>query len=187
MSLETAGCVIALLPEEPAGRISTRNAGTISFQATLSWHPREGVPVGPTLDKPAPGARLYSLVQTDHLESATRKISCEIRALYPEELTNTLGVVLRSVTAHAALSEAVLETRTVRLADPSEAHPALAGTLACQLSEFGLHVSSGPSWVPIPGADISVGTRGSGEVLELFLRSHTDWWRTRLDRRPPSG
>jgi hypothetical protein len=187
VSLETAGCVIALLPEEPAGRISTRNAGTISFQATLTWHPGEGVPVGPTLDKPAPGARLYSLVQTDHLESATRKISCEIRALYPEKLTNALGVVLRSVTAHAALSEAVLETRTVRLADPSEARPALAETLACQLSDFGLHVSSGPSWVPTPGADISVGTRGSGEVLERFLRSHTDWWRTWLDRRPPSG
>lgn len=145
------------------------------------------MPVGLTLDKPAPGARLYSLVQTDHLKSATRKISCEIRALYSEELTNALDAVLRSITAHAALSEAVLETRTVRLADPSEAHPALAETLARQLSDFGLHVSSGSSWVPTPGADISVGTWGSGEVLERFLRSHTDWWRARLDHRSPSG
>ena len=144
------------------------------------------MPVETTLGELTAGARFYSLVQTDYLESAIREISCEIRALYSEELTNALDTVLRSVTAHAALSEAVLETRAVRLADPSEAHPALAETLARQLSDFGLHASSGPSWVPAPGADVSVGTQGSKEVLERFLRSHSGW-RARLDRRPPSG
>jgi hypothetical protein len=58
-----------------------------------------------------PGAKFCFLVQTDHLESATRKISCEIRALYPEQLNGALDAVLRSVTVHAALTEAVLETR----------------------------------------------------------------------------
>jgi hypothetical protein len=177
--------MLALLPEEPAGRISTRNAGAISFRATLSWHPGEGIPAESTLGEPPSGARFYSLVQNDHLESATREISCEIRALYPEELTGTLDAVLRSVTAHAALVEAVLETRTVRLADPSEVHPRLAEALARQLSDFGLCVSSGPSWVPAPAADISVGTRGFGEVLERFLRSHPDWL-AQVDRWPSS-
>jgi len=179
--------MLALLPEEPAGRISTRNAGAISFRAMLSWRPGKRIPVGYTLDEPSFGARFYSLVQTDNLESATREISCEIRALRAAELTGALDALLRSVTAHAALSEAVLETRTVRLAEPSKAHPLLAEALARQVSDFGLRVSSGPSWVPAPGADISVGARGLGEVLELFLRSHSDWWRMRLDRRPPSG
>ncbi len=178
--------MLALLPEEPAGRISTRNAGAVSFRATLSWHPGEGISAGSTLDEPTSGARFYSLAHNDHLESATREISCEIRALYPEELTGALDAVLRSVTTHAALSEAVLETSTVRLADPSEAHPMLAEALARQLSDFGLRVSSGPSWVPAPDADISVGTMGSGEVLERFLRSHPDWL-AQLDRRPSSG
>jgi len=178
--------MLALLPEEPAGRISARNAGAISFQATLSWYPGEGIPGGSTLDEPLSGARFYSLVQNDHLESATREISCEIRALYPEQLTGALDAVLRSITAYAALSEAVLETRTVRLADPSEAHPMLVEALARQLSDFGLRVSSGPSWVTAPDADVSVGTRGSGKMLERFLRSHPDWLAL-LDRRPSSG
>ena len=133
-----------------------------------------------------PGAKFCFLVQTDHLESATRKISCEIRALYPEQLNRALDAVLRSVTVHAALTEAVLETRIVRLADPSEAHPALAETLARQLSDRGLPVSFGPSWIPAPGADVSVGIQGSGGVLERFLWSHSGW-RARLDRRPSSG
>ncbi len=179
--------MLALLPEEPAGRISTRNAGVISFRAMLSWHPGKGIPAGPSLGEPTPGARFYYLVQTDNLESVTREISCEIRALHPAKLTGALDAVLRSVTTHAALSEAVLETRAVRLAEPSEVHPLLAEALALQVSDLGLHVSAGPSWVPAPGADISVGTRGSGEVLKRFLRSHSDWWRMRLDRRPPSG
>ncbi len=179
--------MLALLPEEHAGRISTRNAGAISFRAMLSWHVGKGIPAGPILDKPSPDARFYSLVQTDNLESATREVSCEIRALHPAALTGTLDAVLRSVTAHAALSEAVLETRAVRLAEPSEAHPMLAEALARQVSDFGLRVSSGPSWVPAPGADISVGSRGLGEVLQRFLQTHSDWWRMRLDRWPPSG
>ena len=144
------------------------------------------MPAGLTLDDPTPGARFCFLVQTDHPESATRKISCEIRALYAEQLTGALDALLRSVTVHAALTEAVLETRIVRLADPSEAHPALAETLARQLSDFGLHVSSGPSWIPAPGADVSIGTQGSGGMLERFLWSHSGW-RARLERWPPPG
>ena len=187
MPLETGRHVLALLPEERAGRISTSNAGAISFHATLSWPPGEEMPVWSIFEEPTPGVRFYSLVQTDNLESATREISCEIRALHPAELTGALDAVLRSVTAHAALSEAVLTTRAVRLAQPSEVHPMLAEALARQVSDFGLRVSSGPSWVPAPGADISVGTRGSGEMLKRFLLSHSDWWRMRLDRQPPSG
>jgi hypothetical protein len=179
--------MLAPLPEEAAGRISTRNAGAISFRAMLSWHPGKGLPAGSTLDEPPPGARFYSLVQAENLESATREISCEIRALHPAELTGALDAVLRSVTAHAALSEALLETCAVRLAEPSEAHPVLVEALARQVSAFGLCVSSGPSWAPTPGADISVGTRGLEEELERFLRSHSDWWLMGLDRRPPSG
>jgi len=142
---------------------------------------------GPIFDERTPGVRFYSLVQKDNFESAAREISCEIRALHPAELTGTLDAVFRSVTAYAALSEAVLETRAVRLAKPSEVSPMLAEALARQVSDFGLRVSSGPSWVPTPGADISVGTRGSGEMLKRFLLSHSDWWGVRLDRQPPSG
>ncbi len=176
------GRVLALLPEEPAGRISTRNAGAISFRATLTRHSGGGIPSGPVLKDPAPGARFYSLAQTEDVASATQEISCEIRALYAGELSVALDAVLRSLTAHAALTEAVLETRAIRLADPSITPAPLAEELARQLSGTGLRVSSGPSWTPsVPGADASVGTRGFEDAFETFLRAHPAWqprWRS---------
>lgn len=163
-----------MLPEEPAGRISTGNAGAISFRAIL-WgrHDEERRDV-PVLGDPPLGARFYSLVRTRDDATDNTEISCEIRALHVEQLTGALEAVLRSVAAHAALTEAVLETRVVRLADPSAPSP-LVETLARQLSDAGLHPSLGPSWTPAPGADLSVGTRGLEDAFETFLAAHPAW------------
>jgi hypothetical protein len=174
----SGGCVLALLPEEPAGRISTRNAGAISFRVTLKTRPGEGMPSGPILGDPSPGARFYSLVLADDPASATRQISCEIRALHDEQLTAALDSALRSVTARAALTEAVLETCAVRLADPSETPNSLVKELARRMSGAGLRATFGPSWTPVSDADVSVGTRGLEETFEGFLQAHPTW-------RPP--
>lgn len=130
------------------------------------------MPAGPILDNPMPGSRFYSLVQTEDATSATHQVSCEIRALHGEQLTGALDAVLRSVTTHAALAEAVLETRAVRLADPTTPPAALVEELARELWDAGFPVSFGPSWTPIAGADVSVGTRGLEDALETFLREH---------------
>ena len=167
--------VLALLSEEPAGRISTRNAGAVSFEATLFWRPDDGIPAGFVLDGSMSGAKVYSLVQTDDPASTTRQVSCEIRALHAEKLAAALDAALRSVAARAALDEAVLETRAVRLADPTVTPAALVEVLARQLWDAGFPVSFGPSWIPAPDADISVGTRGLEEAFEAFLLTHTVW------------
>ncbi len=167
--------VLALLSEEPAGRISTRNAGAISFEAKLSWRPGDGILSGPILDEPTPGTRFYSLVQADDITSTTRQVSCEVRALHAEELTAALDSALRSVTVHAALSEAMLETRAVRLANPTVAPATLVEVLARQLWGAGFPVSFGPSWTPAPDADVSVGTRGLEGAFEAFLLTHSAW------------
>ena len=167
--------ILALLCEEPAGRISTRNAGAVSFEATLFWRPDDGIPAGSVLDGSVSGAKVYSLVQTDDPASTTRQVSCEIRALHAEKLAAALDAALRSVAARAALDEAVLETRAVRLADPTVTPAALVEVLARQLWDAGFPVSFGPSWIPAPDADISVGTRGLEEAFEAFLLTHTVW------------
>jgi hypothetical protein len=82
---------------------------------------------------------------------------------------------LRSATAHAALTEAVLETRAVRLAEPSSASSPLVETLARQLSFAGLVPTFGSSWVPTPGAHLSVGTRGLEEAFETFMAASPAW------------
>jgi hypothetical protein len=69
----------------------------------------------------------------------------------------------------------VLETRAVRLTDPTVTPAALVEVLARQLWDAGFPVSFGPSWIPAPDADISVGTRGLEEAFEAFLLTHTVW------------
>ena len=167
--------VLALLSEEPAGRISTRNAGAISFEATLKWQPDDGITAGLVLDEPAPGARFYSLTQDEDTVSAIRRVSCEVHAFCAEQLAGALDVLLRYVTTHAALSEAVLETRAVRLADPTVTDVTLVEALARQLWDAGFPVSFGPSWKPAPDVDVSVGIRGLKEAFEAFLLTHPAW------------
>jgi len=130
----------------------------------------------PVLGDPPPGARFYSLARTCDTASGNTEISCEIRALCIEQLSGALEAVLRSVAAHAALTEAVLETRAVRLADPSAPSP-LVETLARQLSGAGLRPSFGPSWTPAPGADLSVGIRGLEDAFETFMVANPAWHR----------
>ena len=107
--------------------------------------------------------------------SAIRRVSCEVRAFYAEQLTGALDVLLRCVTTHAALSEAVLETRAVRLADPAVTSATLVEALARQLWDAGLPVSFGPSWKPAPDADVAVGARGFEEAFEAFLLAYPAW------------
>ena len=175
MSIPGERRVLTLLSEEPAGRISTRNAGAASFEATLSWRPDDGIPAEHTLCEPVPGARFYSLLQTEDPASVTRRVSCEIRALYAEQLIGALDSALRSVTTHATLTGAILETRAVRLANPIAASKALVEELAQQLWRAGFPVSFGPSWTPAPGAEISVGIQGLEDAFEVFLRAHPTW------------
>lgn len=166
---------MVLLPEEPAGRISTRNAGAIYFRAILSQRPDWERRVVPTVGESSPGARFYYLAHASDAGSGYEEISCEIRALHVEQLIGALDGVLRSVVAHAALTEAVLETHAVRLADPSPASSPLMEALARQLSSAGLSPTFGSSWVPTPGADLSVGTRGLEEAFETFVAASPAW------------
>jgi hypothetical protein len=167
--------VLCLLSEERAGRISTRNAGAISFEATLKWRPDDGIMAGLVLDEPTPGARFYFLAQVEDAVAAILRVSCEVRAFYAEQLTGALDVLLRYVTTHAALSDAILEIRTVRLADPTVTSATLVEALARQLWNAGFPVSFGPSWKPAPEADVSVGTWGLEEAFEAFLLTHPAW------------
>lgn len=173
--------VLALLPAEPAGRIFTSSAGAVSLRVALTFRPGAEMPSRPILGDPVPGARYYYLARSYDPASATCRISCEIRALHDEQLTSALGVALRSVSAHAALTETVLETQAVRLAHTSATPPALVEEVALQLSKHGLRPSFGSSWTPAPGADASVGARGLEEILEEIFRAHPA---LRPERRP---
>ncbi len=90
------------------------------------------------------------------------------------ELASTLEAVLRSLTAVAALTEAVLEVGAVRTVAPRVSAAPAVEELARELWAAGFGVRFGPSWTPAPEADVSVGVGGDA-CLQDFLRSHPAW------------
>ena len=110
---------------------------------------------------------------TEGPQAATRRLAGEIRAFSTSELGSALEAALRSVTAVAALTEAMLEVGAVRTAPPRVASPRAVEELARDLWSAGFPVRFGPSWEPAAEADVYVGV-GDGE-LQGFLRSHPSW------------
>jgi hypothetical protein len=110
---------------------------------------------------------------TEGPQTATRRLVGEIRAFSPSELASALEDALRSVTALAGLTEAMLEVGAVRTAPPRVASPRAVEELARDLWSAGFPVRFGPSWEPAAAADVYVGI-GDGE-LQGFLRSHPSW------------
>ena len=169
---ERAQRSVALLPGEAAGSIATRTAGAVEFEATLSWRRLEDVPPGPLLPEPD-GAR-RSVTETEEPEAATRRLAGEIRALTPAELGSALEATLRSLTAVAALTEALLEVGAVRTVPPRVASRPALEELARDLWRAGFSVRFGPSWAPARCAAEAYVGGGGGEV-QAFLRLHPSW------------
>ena len=110
---------------------------------------------------------------TEDPQTVTRRLAGEIRAFSPSELASALEAALRSVTAVAALTEAMLEVEAVRSAPPRLASPQAVEELARDLWSAGFPVRFGPSWETAAAADVYVGI-GDGE-LKGFLQSHPSW------------
>jgi hypothetical protein len=166
------------LPGEPAGLIATRTAGVVDFSATLAWQSPGDVPSGPVLGMPRgfeSGTLRYSVAETEELHRSARVMAGEIRAFTERELGAVLDALLRVITVTAALTQATLEVRAVRVASPGVAPPPALERLARDLWDAGFAVRFGRSWSVAPEAEISVGIRGAEGVLEDLLRRHPLW------------
>ena len=153
--------------------IATRTAGAVEFVATMAWRSPEDVPPGPLLPDLRGAARCY-IAETEETRLATRCLTGEIRALRPSELSSSLEVFLRHLTSVAALAEAMLEVGVVRTVPAWVASARAVEELARDLWGAGFRVSFGPSWIPVPRADVCVGVGDDG-VLQEFLGSHPTW------------
>ena len=129
------------------------------------------IPEGPGVEGLClPRGKLYDF-RLSYEAPGAHRLSCEIRAPRTDHLAASLDLVLRQVSEHAALAEAVLETRAIRIASPTAPPAVLLERLARHLWEAGHRVSFGPSWDPLPsGTGISVGCRGFSATLECSLR-----------------
>ena len=177
------GVPVVLLTGEPAGKISTTSAGVALLEATLCARTGYAPPSVLELHTPPPGARLRLAARETEPASSECRFSCEVRALRAGALAAALDGLLRALTAHAALADAVLEARYVRLAEPV-VHPApLVEALARDLWSAGFRVSFGPSWTAAPAGGAAVGIGGLEGPFECFLREHPAW----CVASPPQG
>ncbi len=164
---------LALIPGEPAGLIPTRTPGAIRFEATLTWRsPEEAVRnIIYSLLSSSVKARIS---ETDE-PGEVRRISGEIRAFAEEDLESSLDSVLRAIISTAAVSEAMLEMRSVRVTRPRTVPRGVLERLARGLWEAGFRVRFGPGWTPLyDGVEVAVGTRGAEAAYER-LRDCGSW------------
>lgn len=165
---------LVLLPDEPAGLISTRTPGAVCFEATLTWRNPEEAVTGDVL--PALSETVRASVQDASEPDAVRRIRGELRAFDEDELARALDSLLRSLTSTAALSEAVLETHYVWVCRPRSVPRGVLERLARGLWEAGLEVRFGPCWEPLhDGAEAAVGVRGAGGDIYERLRDAGPW------------
>jgi len=117
----------------------------------------------------------FSFVEETDAANASRTISGEVRAFTEPDLRRTLDTVFRSISKTAALSEAVLEARAIRICSPAVTPSAVLEALARDLRDAGFPVTFGRSWSLVLNAETAVGTGGAEADLVEFLRGHSSW------------
>lgn len=159
---------------EPAGKIVTRSAGSVEIQASLEWRSPQDAPHYSLFPAIPAGAR-FSLQESSGSDGTSRLVSGRLHAFRERILARVLDLVLRSLTSQAALTEAVLETRVVRLATPQAPQASLVEKMAHELWCSGQRVTFGPSWEPICDVDLPLGAAGFEDELVDLLRCSGGW------------
>jgi hypothetical protein len=163
------------LADERSGLISTRAPGAAEVYASLHWRNPECVPEGlTTLDFPSEDTE-NSRWHLDVEEIAGCRVltGCVI-SMTAEALGDRIDAFLRAASVYAARTDAVLQTRVLRIAEPVVPSMDLVGDLARQLRGVGISVRFGRVWTPLPpGSCCGVGARGVEEQIEALLLSRS--------------
>ncbi len=109
-------------------------------------------------------------------EAVRREISGEVAAFETRQLSRLLEETLRTLTEFAALSDAVLEVRTVRVSHTIEVASGVVRQVARDLCSGGHRVEVGPSWsrkMPLE-AIMGIGVGEASGVAD-FVRSCPAW------------
>lgn len=162
---------------DPAGTIATRTAGLAEVRATFSWDRPQDAPAGTLLPDVSAIARSVrcELAETPLPCGTAREVSGTVLALTEEDLGSALESVLRGITAAAALSDALLESRVLRVARPRATPQDVLEALALDLWAAGFSVRFAPSWKPVPAGTVALGGGGDEDGLGDFLANHPAW------------
>ena len=140
----------------------------------MSWRRPEDLPESIGLPE-FPGGIRDELREKREPEDLSCEVFGHVLALSEGELGAALEMFFRSITAFAALTDAILETNAIREANPSCPSQQDVEALAHDLWRGGFRVGFGVSWTPISTPGIAVGCRGAETEILDFLREHSEW------------
>ncbi len=127
-----------------------------------------------TLDLLGGGARAH--ISQREGEAGELMVEGEIMALDPESMGRACEAVMRRISEAAALSDAVLDMRVAREAEPMAACEGAVRDLIRELSGAGFPVRVDVLWTPAPGGDVWLGVGGAGEgALRAFIEQSAAW------------
>lgn len=162
-----------MLSEEPFGLVPTRTPAAVSFRASLTWKSGEEIYRGQILPDPPQTVRVFAS-ESEETDGMGR-ISGEVRAFTEADLQGALDGILHSITAKAAISEAVLEIKCVRRAHPYVVPRETLEQLARGLWDAGCRVEFGACWTPLYGGeDAAVGIAGAEDAFG-FAKDLRSW------------
>lgn len=141
------------------------------MEATLHWRSSDDMPVRIQLLDTV----TRKLADSEDRQNATRTLRVEITGLTRADIVAALEGALRSIAAHAALSEAVLEARAIYGPPPRVVPAASLGSLARDLYDAGFPVRFAPALMPAPEIGLPLGMRGAEKELREFVDAHSEW------------
>lgn len=157
--------------DQPAGTLATRIAGSAELEAILQWRSPGDMPARTDIL----GAVTRELADAGDRGNATRTLRAEITGLTLADIGAALEDALRGITAYAALTEAVLETRAIHGPPPRVVPAALLEPLARDLHDAGFTVRFAPSLTPAPDVGVTLGMHGAEKELMEFVDAHPEW------------
>ncbi|CAN5883185.1 hypothetical protein BH23ACT11_BH23ACT11_05980 [soil metagenome] len=165
---------VALVPEEPAGKVITRSAGAVEVWASLGWPSVADVPEYSMLPS-FPETVKPLLTESGESKATERIVAGELLAFSDQDLSAGVDLLLRTLTTTAAVTDAVLEVRVFRAAAPRVSDGDLVCGLARKLWKDGRYVTFGVSWHPVRESQVALGVGGSSVDLEGFIGVEELW------------
>lgn len=109
-------------------------------------------------------------------ESGELVIEGEVMAFDRGRMGRAVEAVMRWMSEEAAILDAVLEMRALRVAEPKSADEEAVSKLRRELSGAGFPVCTDLLWQPSPGGDVWLGADGKhADALRDFIEAHSEW------------
>lgn len=108
-------------------------------------------------------------------EGGSLMVEGEVMAFDRGCMGRAVEAVMRRIAEAAALLDAALEMRAVRVSEPVAASEETVSSLGRDLAHAGFPARTGVLWSPSPGGEVWLGVGEDAEDLKAFIEAHPAW------------